>query len=283
MFLKNVALLAAILTFTFVLPLSAQNALPPSQTVLDLSALDKTVDPCVDFYTYSCGGWMKNNPVPPDQSNWGTYGKLQDENLAQLRTILEEAAKSNSGKGTVTQKIGDYYASCMDEATIDKLGASPLSPELKRIADLPSKNAIAEYLATSQYPTAIFGGGSLFTFRSTQDFKDSTQEIAETDQGGLGLPDRDYYTKDDAKSEELRKAYVAHVQKIFELLGDNPEQASAEAATVLRIETELAKGQMTRVDRRDPKKLYHKMTVAELNKLSPLFSWKVYLDKSGLA
>jgi endothelin-converting enzyme/putative endopeptidase len=282
MFLKNVALLAAILTFTFVLPLSAQNALPPSQTVLDLSALDKTVDPCVDFYTYSCGGWMKNNPVPPDQSNWGTYGKLQDENLAQLRTILEEAAKSNSGKGTVTQKIGDYYASCMDEAAIDKLGASPLSPELKRIADLPSKNAIAEYLATSQYPTAIFGGGSLFTFRSTQDFKDSTKEIAETDQGGLGLPDRDYYTKDDAKSDELRKAYVAHVQKIFELLGDKPEQASAEAATVLRIETELAKGQMTRVDRRDPKKLYHKMTVAELNKLSPLFSWNVYLGKSGL-
>ena len=283
MFLKNVALLAATLTFTFVVPLAAQNALPPSQTVLDLSALDKTVDPCVDFYTYSCGGWMKNNPVPPDQSNWGTYGKLQDENLAQLRTILEEAANSNSGKGTVTQKIGDYYASCMDEAAIDKLGASPLSPELKRIADLPSKSAIAEYLATSQYPTAIFGGGSLFTFRSTQDFKDSTQEIAETDQGGLGLPDRDYYTKDDAKSEELRKAYVAHVQKIFELLGDKPEQASAEAATVLRIETELAKGQMTRVDRRDPKKLYHKMTVAELNKLSPLFSWNVYLDKSGLA
>jgi endothelin-converting enzyme/putative endopeptidase len=227
MFLKSVALLTALLTLSFLLPLSAQNVPPPNQAVLDLSAMDKTVDPCVDFYTYACGGWMKNNPVPPDQSNWGTYGKLQDENLAQLRTILEEAAKSNSGKGTVTQKIGDYYASCMDEATIDKLGATPLTPELKRIADLPSKNAIAKYLATSQYPTPIYGGGSLFSFRSTQDFKDSTQEIAETDQGGLGLPDRDYYTKDDAKSEELRKAYVAHVQKIFELLGDKPEQASA--------------------------------------------------------
>jgi endothelin-converting enzyme/putative endopeptidase len=282
MFLKSVALLAALLTLSFLLPLSAQNAPPPNQAVLDLSAMDKTVDPCVDFYTYACGGWMKNNPVPPDQSNWGTYGKLQDENLAQLRTILEEAAKSNSGKGTVTQKIGDYYASCMDEVTIDKLGATPLTPELKRIADLPSKNAIAEYLATSQYPTPIYGGGSLFSFRSTQDFKDSTQEIAETDQGGLGLPDRDYYTKDDAKSEELRKAYVAHVQKIFELLGDKPEQASAEAATVMRIETELAKGQMTRVERRDPQKLYHKMTVTELDKLSPLFNWNTYLAKSGL-
>ena len=283
MFLKNVALLTATLTIVFLLQLSAQNAPPPSQTVLDLSAMDKTVDPCVDFYTYSCGGWMKNNPVPPDQSNWGTYGKLQDDNLAQLRTILEEAAKAGSGKGTVQQKIGDYYASCMDEAAIDKLGATPLTPELKRIADLKSKTAIAEYLATSQFPTSIFGGGSLFNFRSTQDFKDSTQVIAETDQGGLGLPDRDYYTKDDAKSEELRKAYVAHVQKIFELLGDKPELASAEAATVLRIETELAKGQMTRVERRDPKKLYHKMTVAELDKLSPLFNWNDYLAKSGLA
>jgi len=282
MFLKNVALLAAALTLIFLLPLSAQNAPPPDQQVLDLSAMDKTVDPCVDFYTYSCGGWMKNNPVPPDQSNWGTYGKLQDENLAQLRTILEEAAKANAPKGTVMQKIGDYYASCMDESAIDKLGAAPLTPELKRIANLESKKAIAEYLATSQYPTAIFGGGSLFTFRSTQDFKDSTQEIAETDQGGLGLPDRDYYVKDDAKSQELRKAYVAHVQKIFELLGDKPEQAASEAATVMRIETELAKGQMTRVERRDPKKLYHKMTVAELHKISPLFNWNAYLGKSGL-
>ena len=282
MFLKNVALLAAALTLSPLLPLSAQNAPPPDQQVLDLSAIDKTVDPCVDFYTYSCGGWMKNNPVPPDQSNWGTYGKLQDENLAQLRTILEEAAKANAPKGSVMQKIGDYYASCMDEAAIDKLGGAPLTPELKRISDLKSKKAIVEYLATSQFPTAIFGGGSLFTFRSTQDFKDSTQEIAETDQGGLGLPDRDYYTKDDAKSQELRKAYVTHVQKIFELLGDKPEQASAEAATVMRIETELAKGQMTRVERRDPKKLYHKMTVLELDQLSPLFNWNAYLAKSGL-
>src|SRR6266404_6079344 len=153
MFLKNVAFLAAALTLIF-LPLSAQNSPPPDQQVLDLSAMDKTVDPCVDFYTYSCGGWMKNNPVPPDQSNWGTYGKLQDENLAQLRTILEEAAKANFNP-SVQQKIGDYYASCMDEAAVDKLGATPLTPELKRIAELKSKNAIAEYLATSQFPTSI--------------------------------------------------------------------------------------------------------------------------------
>ncbi|MFY9559198.1 MAG: M13 family metallopeptidase [Terriglobales bacterium] len=282
MFLKNVALLPAALTLILLAPLAAQNAPPPDQPVLDLSAMDKTVDPCVDFYTYSCGGWIKNNPIPPDQASWGTYGKLQDDNLAQLRTILEEAAKANAPKSSVTQKIGDYYASCMDEAAIDKLGAAPLAPELKRIADLPSKNALAEYLATSQFPTSIYGGGSLFSFRSTQDFKNSAEVIAETDQGGLGLPDRDYYLKDDAKSQELRKAYLAHVQKIFELLGDQPEPAAAEAATVMRIETELAKGQMTRVERRDPQKLYHRLSVAELDKLAPGFAWKVYLAKNGL-
>ncbi|MBI1739952.1 MAG: M13 family metallopeptidase [Acidobacteriales bacterium] len=280
MFLKKFALFPAALILIFPLPLSAQNA--PDQPVLDLAAMDKTVDPCVDFYTYSCGGWMKNNPVPPDQSSWGTYGKLQDDNLAQLRTILEEAARANAEKGAVPQKIGDYYASCMDEPAIEKLGAAPLTPELERIAHLKSKKALAEYLATSQFPTSIYGGGSLFTFRSTQDFKNSAEVIAEADQGGLGLPDRDYYFKDDAKSQELRKAYLAHVQKMFELLGDKPEQAAAEAATVMRIETALAKSHMTRVERRDPQKLYHRLSVKELGNLSPRFGWNAYLAKSGL-
>jgi endothelin-converting enzyme/putative endopeptidase len=244
--------------------------------------MDKTVDPCVDFYTYSCGGWMKKNPIPPDQSTWSAYGKLQDENLAQLRTILEEAAKAASPKDAATQKIGDYYASCMDEAALEKLGAAPLTPELKRIAGLKSKNAVAEYVASSQFPTSIYAGGSLFAFRSAQDYGDSSQVIAEADQGGLGLPDRDYYLKDDAKSQELRKAYLAHVQKMFELLGDAPAAAATEAATVMRIETELAKGQLTRVERRDPQKLNHKTTVADLEKLAPAFHWNVYLSENGL-
>jgi endothelin-converting enzyme/putative endopeptidase len=281
MFPKNFAVFPAALILILLLPLSAQNA-PSDQPVLDLSAMDKTVDPCVDFYTYSCGGWMKNNPVPPDQSSWGTYGKLQDDNLAQLRTILEEAARANAEKGAVPQKIGDYYASCMDEPAIEKLGAAPLAPELLRIAQLKSKKAMAEYLATSQFPASIYGGGSLFTFRSTQDFKNSAEVIAEADQGGLGLPDRDYYFKDDAKSQELRKAYLAHVQKMFELLGDKPEPAAAEATTVMRIETALAKGQMTRVERRDPQKLYHRLSVKQLRKLSSGFGWNAYLAKSGL-
>jgi endothelin-converting enzyme/putative endopeptidase len=253
-----------------------------SEPVLDVSGMDRTVDPCVDFYAYSCGGWIKKNPIPPDQSSWGTYSKLEDENRAQLRSILEEAAKPSPARNASTQKIGDYYASCMDEATIEKLGAKPLSPELERIAALKSKKDLAAYLATTQFPPSLYGGGTLFTFRSNQDFKDSTQVIAEADQGGLGLPDRDYYLKDDPKSVDLRKAYGAHVAKMLELLGDTSLDASNEAATIMRIETALAKGQLTRVERRDPPKLYHKMTVDDLQKLSPAFTWSIYFTKSGV-
>ncbi len=263
-------------------------AMPPcaqqstSEPALDVSAMDKTIDPCVDFYTYSCGGWIKRNPIPPDQSSWSTYGKLEDENRAQLRTILEEAAKAYGTRDAVTLKIGDYYASCMDEAAIEKLGTKPLLPVLDRIAALKSKRDLAEYVATNEFPPSLYGGGALFTFRSNQDFKDSTQVIAEADQGGLGLPDRDHYLKHDPKSEELRKAYVAHVAKMFELVGDRPPDAAAEAATVMRIETALAKGQMTRVERRDPPKLYHKMSVEELQKLAPAFGWNTYFRKTGV-
>ncbi len=275
--LKTSALMLAALSAA--VPACAQHS--SSEPVLDVTAMDRTVDPCVDFYTYSCGAWMKNNPIPPDQSSWSTYGKLQDENRAQLRTILEEAAKANRPRDAVTQKIGDYYASCMDEAAIEKLGARPLSPELERIEGLKSKRDLAEYVATAQFPPSLEGGGTLFAFRSNQDFKDSTQVIAEADQGGLGLPDRDYYLKDDPKSQELRKAYLAHVAKMFELLGDKPADAATEAATVMRIETALAKGQMTRVERRDPPNLYHKMRVEELQKLTPSFGWNTYFAKTG--
>src|SRR5258708_25659156 len=169
-----------------------------SEPVLDVSAMDRTIDPCVDFYAYSCGGWMKKNPIPPDQSNWGTYSKREDDNRDQLRTILEEAAKTNGARDAVkndvthdvTQKIGDYYASCMDEAAIENLGAKPLLPELERIAHLKSKQDLAEYVATAQFPPSLYGGSTLFQFRSNQDFKDSTQVVAEADKGGLGMPVR---------------------------------------------------------------------------------------------
>ncbi len=274
---KILLLILAVLSAA--VPAFAQHS--SSQPVLDVSAMDRTVDPCMDFYTYSCGGWIKKNPIPPDQASWSTSGKLEDENRAQLRTILEEAAKPGP-RDAVTRKIGDYYASCLDEPAIEKLGAKPLLPELERIAGLTSKQDLAEYAATTSFPPSLYEGGTLFTFRSNQDYKDSTQVIAEADQGGLGLPDRDYYLKDDAKSDELRKAYLAHVAGMFELLGDKPADAATEAATVMRIETALAKGQMTRVERRDPPKLYHKMSVKDLQKLAPSFSWNTYFTKTGV-
>jgi len=246
------------------------------EPALDLDSMDRSVDPCVDFFQYSCGGWIKANPIPPDQSSWDTYSKMQDENRTRLRTILEAAAAPDASRNVVTQKIGDYYATCVDEKAIDAKGFDPLKPELDRIAQVKSKTDIADLAAT------MTDDNVLFRFDSIQDFRDANQVIADADQGGLGLPDRDYYTKDDAKSQELRKQYLVHVQKMFELLGDKPEAAAAQAQTILRIETALAKGSMTRVERRDPKALDHKMTSDELEKLSPDFHWQVFFAKVGM-
>jgi putative endopeptidase len=243
---------------------------------LDVTAMDRSVDPCVDFFTYSCGGWLKTNPIPPDQSTWDTYSKMQDENLAQLRGILEAASMPDAKRSAVDQKIGDYYASCTDEKAIDAKGAEPLKPELERIAKISSTSELAGVAA------AMIDDNVLFRFESTQDPHDANQVIANTDQGGLGLPDRDYYTKDDPKSVDLRKGYLAHVRKMFEFLGDKPEAAAAEAQTVMRIETALAKGSMTRVERRDPKALDHRMTSGELEKIAPSFQWHVYFAKVGM-
>ncbi len=265
--------------FVVIVPLAAafsQTAPANHQPVLDVTSMDTTVNPCTDFYTYSCGGWMKKNPIPPDQTSWGVYSKLEDENKLILREILESAATTDPGRDTVKEKIGDYYAACMDEKAIDAAGSRPLKADLDRIERLGSKRGIAEVAA------AMISDNVLFDFRSDQDYKDSTQVIAEADQGGLGLPDRDFYLKTDAKLEELRKAYLAQVRKMFELLGDKPGVAAAEAQTVMRIETALAKASLTRVERRDPKKVYHKMTRQALVALSPAFHWNEYLAKVGL-
>jgi endothelin-converting enzyme/putative endopeptidase len=262
-----------ILPFTW----AQENSAAARPQVLDPGSMDTSLDPCVDFYTYACGGWMKKNPIPPDQSSWSVYGKLQDENRAQLRELLESAATGTAQRTAYTQKIGDYYASCVDEAAIEKAGIAPLKKQLDAIEKMNSKVKLAETVA------AMASNWPLFKYRSNQDYRDSTQVIAEVDQGGLGLPDRDYYTKDDPKSEELRNAYVAHVQKMLELLGDKPDAAAAGAQAVMRIETELARGSMTRVERRDPTSLYHKMKVGELEQLSPSFRWKIYFAKVGPA
>jgi endothelin-converting enzyme/putative endopeptidase len=219
---------------------------------------------------------MKKNPIPPDQSNWGAYSKLQDDTLVQLRGLLESAARGGAARSANEQKIGDYYAACMDEGAVEALGTKPLAPTLAEIMALKDKRELAAWVAAVPDASIYF-----FRYHSSQDFRDSTQQIAWVDQGGLGLPDRDFYFNADAKSVDLRKAYVAHVQKTLELLGDAPEAARREAETVMRIETALAAGSQTRVARRDPHNLDHTMRVRELSASAPAFDWPRFFAKTG--
>ncbi len=277
---RTLGLIVFALLSTVICGQNPQNSLP----VLNVSSMDKSMDPCVDFFEYSCGGWIKKNPIPPDQTSWSVYSKLEDDNKLILRNILESAAKANASRDATNQKIGDYYAACMDESAIERAGVAPLRLELERIENLKSKAELASLVVSMQPAKENYLRQEtvLFDFGSSQDFKDSTQVIATADQGGLGLPDRDYYLKDDDKSQELRKEYLVHVQKMFELLGDKPDAAAAEAQAVMKIETALAKGSLTRVERRDPTKLYHKLSREELQALSPSFHWSEYFTHVGL-
>jgi putative endopeptidase len=256
---------------------SAKEPALPYSPSLDLSSMDKSIDPCVNLYEYACGGWRKKNPIPADQTSWSVYGKLYQDNLNFLRGILEQAASNTSGRDAVTQKIGEFYASCIDEAGIEKSGLGPVKAELEAIERLNSVRELGPLVArlqmvTGGYRSILFRGGS------DQDPDNSEQVIASLDQGGLGLPDRDYYTKEDAKSKETRDRYVQHVQKIFELLGDNAETAKKNAETLMRMETALAKASLTRVERRDPYKLKNKMKIPGLEELAPNFDWKTYYN-----
>ena len=180
---------------------------------LDVSAMDRSADPCVDFYQYSCGGWMKSNPIPADQAGWSVYGKLFQDNQQFLWGILDDLATRTTGQNATQQKIGDYFAACMDESAVEGLGSKPLAPNLARIEGMKSKHDLPSVLAGLHLMTE--GDGFAFGFGSNQDFSNSESIIAFATAGGLGLPDRDYYTKDDQRSVELRQKYVAHVQKML--------------------------------------------------------------------
>jgi len=245
---------------------------------LDVKAMDRNADPCEDFYRYSCGGWMASNPIPPDQSRWSVYGKLYVDNQRFLWGILDELAKKREGRNPAQQKIGDFFGACMDEAAVEKLGTAPIRDDLDWIASIGSKERLARVLARLHLGV----GAGLFALRSNQDFADSTQVIAFADAGGLGLPDRDYYTRDDTRSKDLRGKYVAHIARMLELVGDAPGEAPGEAAAIMEIETALAKASLTRVERRDPYKLFHKMDRAALVALAPSFGWDRYLQDMGL-
>jgi endothelin-converting enzyme/putative endopeptidase len=247
---------------------------------LDLKAMDPSANACVDFYQYACGGWLAGNPIPADQASWSVYGKLYRDNQQFLWGILADLGRPAAARSAIQQKIGDYFASCMDESAIERQGAAPLEPLLAQIAGLETRSGLPALLAALQIAT----GSSRFLFGldANQDFADSSQVIAFVSAGGLGLPDRDYYTDDDARAAALRQAYREHVARTFGLLGEGPAAAAHDAATVMRIETRLARASLTRVERRDPYKLYHKLDMAGLARLTPQFAWTPYLQALNL-
>ncbi len=241
---------------------------------IDHSFLDQKTDPCGDFFRYACGGWIDANPIPADESGWGVDSKLQLENRDKLRVILEKAAAQPTPE---TQKIGDLYASCMDEGAAEKLGIAPLQPILAKIDALTDKAKLATLVGELHRD----GTEVLFGFGAGQDAKDAESEIAIADQGGLGLPDRDYYLKTDADSVKLRADYQAHVARMLMLAGESEAAAAAHAKTILAFETGLAKGSLDRVARRDPQQTYHMVKRAELDALTPGFDWTAYFQAVG--
>jgi putative endopeptidase len=239
----------------------------------DRSNLDTTCKPCVDFWRYANGSWVDKNPIPERYARWGTLAVIQEGNKERLKTVLEAAAANPGASGSPQQKIGDFYKACLDVARIDTLGAKPIEPELQRAAgvkDLATLNA-----ALVQFQKATVAAP--FFLSATQDLKNSKEMIAGVGEGGLSLPDRDYYFKEDPKSKEIREEFVKHVQKMLQLLGDDEATAAQSAKTVLAFETTLAGATMTNVQRRDPYARYHKMDLAGLTALAPDYDWKALL------
>jgi len=250
----------------------AKPAPPAAVKSFDLTAIDKTADPCTDFYQYACGNWVKSNPIPGDQVRWArSFSLLQERNLYLLWQELDSAATNPTS--AMQKQYGNYFAACMNTDLVEQKGLKPLEPALQRIAALKDTHK----LATLMGELAAEGSSApLFRFRVEQDDKDSSKQIASIDQGGLSLPDRDYYIVDNKRFEQIRKQYVEHVTKMFALAGDSPEEAAKEASAVLEIETALAQAAMSRVDRRQPENVYHIYTVADFQKLTPDFDYSVY-------
>jgi endothelin-converting enzyme/putative endopeptidase len=246
---------------------------------LDPAAMDRAVDPCADFYAYACGGWQRRNPIPPDQARWDVYGKTATENRQFLWGLLEEAAaRPDAARTPEERQVGTYFASCMDERAIERAGARPLAGDLAAIDRLARKEEVARLLGRLHLSV---DSGMLFGFGSEQSFEDSEQVVTWVSAGGLGLPDRDQYLAGDARARALREAYRAHVAHVLRLSGVEARAAAAGARSVVRMETALAKASLTRVERRDPRKIWHRTPLADLARATPAFRWGDYLEAAG--
>ncbi len=239
--------------------------------------IDKSVDPCVDFYQYACGNWIKNSEIPADRAAWQSFSELDESNLQIEKGILEKDASGGAARNPIDQKIGDMYGSCMDEKAVDARGIGPVKPELARVAAVKDKQGLIDELAHLH----MVGGSSLFSFYSNSDLHNADQVIAYLDQGGLSLPDRDYYVKDDADKVEMRKHLIEYATELFTLAGQNSQQAAGSAQQVLLVETLLAADSMDRTKRRDPKNRDHKMTRDEALALAPDFYLNRYFTAVG--
>ncbi|HRH46337.1 MAG TPA: M13 family metallopeptidase, partial [Pyrinomonadaceae bacterium] len=263
---------------SFCLLLSFTMATLAQSKAFDTSRMDTSADACEDFFQFANGTWVKNTEIPPAFSRWGSFNILADNNQNVLHDILEKAAKTKAAAGSDTQMIGDLYASCMDEAAIEKADVKPLLPHFAKIAKIKTvkelQTAIAEFHKA--------GVGMFFGFGGGADAKNSSMTIANASQGGLSLPNKDYYTKDDAKSKETRDKFVEYMTNMFKLAGDDADKAAANAQTVMKVQMRLANASKSPVELRDPDKRYNKMTLEDAAKLTPNFSWTSYITTRGV-